>query len=128
MEMGRSAVRDLARRMVVTERARLESMKRAIRGLGIGSRAIGGNAGAVEPTRQTFDYIPDPAVNGAHPPDVLPPPAEDSPLDHLVDHPDSHATEPAIDDTPLLDIAAETPEQLDGTVASGAPLDTVSRD
>jgi hypothetical protein len=34
--MGRRALREFARRMVVTEKARLESMKRAVRGLGIG--------------------------------------------------------------------------------------------
>jgi ankyrin repeat protein len=34
--MGRRALREFARRMVVTEMARLESMKRAVRGLGIG--------------------------------------------------------------------------------------------
>ena len=36
VEMGRKALRELARRMVVTERARLESMRRAVRGLGLG--------------------------------------------------------------------------------------------
>ncbi|KAF2495859.1 hypothetical protein BU16DRAFT_485158 [Lophium mytilinum] len=34
--MGRKACRELALKMVVTERARLESMKRALRGLGLG--------------------------------------------------------------------------------------------
>jgi ankyrin repeat protein len=35
VEMGRKALKDLARRMVVVEKARLESMKRAVRALGI---------------------------------------------------------------------------------------------
>ncbi|KAH3918594.1 hypothetical protein HBH56_038610 [Parastagonospora nodorum] len=35
VEMGRKALKDLARRMVVVEKARLESMRRAVRGLGI---------------------------------------------------------------------------------------------
>ncbi|KAL1792210.1 hypothetical protein ACET3X_009961 [Alternaria dauci] len=36
VETGRAALRELARRMVVVERARLEGMRRAVRGLGIG--------------------------------------------------------------------------------------------
>jgi hypothetical protein len=36
VEMGRRALKDLAKRMVVVEKARLESMKRAVRALGIG--------------------------------------------------------------------------------------------
>ncbi|KAF2739859.1 hypothetical protein EJ04DRAFT_456343 [Polyplosphaeria fusca] len=36
VEMGRKAVRELARKMVVQEKARLESMRRAVRRLGIG--------------------------------------------------------------------------------------------
>ena len=36
VNMGRAALRDLARRMVVAERARLEGMLRAVRGLGLG--------------------------------------------------------------------------------------------
>lgn len=45
VEMGRKALRDFARKMVVTERARLESMKRAVRELGIGApkAAVAGN-------------------------------------------------------------------------------------
>jgi hypothetical protein len=35
VEMGRRALKELARRMVVTEKARLEGMRRAVRGLGI---------------------------------------------------------------------------------------------
>ena len=35
VETGRKALKDLARRMVVVEKARLESMRRAVRGLGI---------------------------------------------------------------------------------------------
>lgn len=149
VEMGRRAVRDLARRMVVTERARLESMKRAIRGLGIGKAGGGLNAGigenspvAVEPPRQTFDYIDDPALNGVseeaasskHPTDVLLPPAENLPLEHLVEDENSQTTGPDEDEEPpLLDIAAEAPEQLDGTVSaaaaeSDAPPDVPSKD
>jgi hypothetical protein len=36
VETGRAALRELARKMVVVERGRLESMKRAVRELGIG--------------------------------------------------------------------------------------------
>jgi hypothetical protein len=36
VEMGRRALKDLARRMVVVEKARLEGMRRAVRGLGLG--------------------------------------------------------------------------------------------
>lgn len=36
VDMGRKALKELARKMVVTERARLESMKRAVRHLGLG--------------------------------------------------------------------------------------------
>jgi hypothetical protein len=36
VEMGRKALKDLAKKMVVVEKARLESMKRAVRALGIG--------------------------------------------------------------------------------------------
>ncbi|KAL1653442.1 hypothetical protein SLS61_003952 [Didymella pomorum] len=137
VEMGRNAVRDLARRMVVTERARLESMKRAIRGLGIGREKGKANgvavesAVAVEPARQTFDYVDEQLVNGASgegsgeassqkvDDDVLPP-AEELPVEDLVEDPNSQTTEPDVDEeTRLLDIAAEAPEQLDGTVAPG---------
>ncbi|KAH9865566.1 hypothetical protein J1614_009151 [Plenodomus biglobosus] len=38
VEMGRRSVKELARRMVVVERARLESMRRAVRGLGLSER------------------------------------------------------------------------------------------
>ncbi|KAF2120474.1 hypothetical protein BDV96DRAFT_538625 [Lophiotrema nucula] len=36
--MGRKALKELAKKMVVTEKARLESMKRAVRGLGLGQK------------------------------------------------------------------------------------------
>jgi len=41
VEMGRRALKDLARKMVVVEKARLESMKRAVRELGIAGRKKG---------------------------------------------------------------------------------------
>ncbi|KAF2856088.1 hypothetical protein T440DRAFT_503764 [Plenodomus tracheiphilus IPT5] len=41
VEMGRRAVRELARRMVVGERARLEGMRRAVRGLGLREKGTG---------------------------------------------------------------------------------------
>jgi hypothetical protein len=52
VEMGRRALKDLAKRMVVVEKARLESMKRAVRALGIGStpvksKDVAGGAGAL---------------------------------------------------------------------------------
>ncbi|KAL6704004.1 hypothetical protein ACN47E_008855 [Coniothyrium glycines] len=52
VEMGRKALRDLARKMVVSERARLESMRRAVRGLGVGVKTgrvprVVGHGGAV---------------------------------------------------------------------------------
>jgi ankyrin repeat protein len=42
VEMGRRALKDLAKRMVVVEKARLEGMKRAVRGLGILDRKENG--------------------------------------------------------------------------------------
>ncbi|KAF2032005.1 hypothetical protein EK21DRAFT_61961 [Setomelanomma holmii] len=48
VEMGRKALRDLARRMVVTEKARLEGMRRAIRGLGILEKSKGNATAAAE--------------------------------------------------------------------------------
>jgi ankyrin repeat protein len=42
VEMGRRGLRDLAKRMVVVEKARLEGMKRAVRGLGILDRKENG--------------------------------------------------------------------------------------
>ncbi|CAN9148782.1 unnamed protein product [Alternaria sp. RS040] len=44
VETGKNALRELARKMVVVERARLESMKRAVRGLGIGVEEVVGVA------------------------------------------------------------------------------------
>lgn len=41
VETGKNALRELARKMVVVERARLESMRRAVRGLGIGGEVVG---------------------------------------------------------------------------------------
>lgn len=148
VEMGRSAVRDLARRMVVTERARLESMKRAIRGLGIGRKETLANGSAVEagvgPTRQTFDYVDEQLVNdvsgkgSAEAPsqelgdEVVEPPQE-LPVEDLIEDPNSASSAPETDEEPpLLDIAAEATEQLDGTTAAAspgsAPSDTPSKD
>jgi hypothetical protein len=148
VEMGRSAVKDLARRMVVTERARLESMKRAIRGLGLGKKeSVQANGKAVEavvePARQTFDYVDaqhvnvDPSGGALDGPDrglndVAIPPADELPVEDLVEDTNSQTTEPDIDEeTPLLDIAAEAPEQLDGTAAAasedGTTPDTQSK-
>jgi hypothetical protein len=45
VEMGRRALKELARRMVVTEKARLEGMRRAVRGLGILEREKHGSEG-----------------------------------------------------------------------------------
>ncbi|KAJ4380812.1 hypothetical protein N0V86_004174 [Didymella sp. IMI 355093] len=138
VEMGRRAVKDLARRMVVTERARLESMKRAIRGLGIGQKKTDSHENGArgedtaEPPRQTFDYVDERSVNdepiGARRDDesrelsdVLHPPAEDLPVEDLVQDPNSQSVEADVDEeTPLLDLAAEAPEQLDGTVAAAS--------
>jgi hypothetical protein len=39
--MGRRALKELARRMVVVEKARLEGMRRAVRGLGLGIEKVG---------------------------------------------------------------------------------------
>ncbi|KAF1911904.1 hypothetical protein BDU57DRAFT_524000 [Ampelomyces quisqualis] len=58
VEMGRRALKDLARRMVVVEKARLESMKRAVRELGIGSRkksSLGGEEVAANATSAVLD-------------------------------------------------------------------------
>lgn len=50
VDMGRRALKELARKMVVTERARLESMRRAVRALGIGApKTHAGNGAPVEP-------------------------------------------------------------------------------
>jgi hypothetical protein len=44
VEMGRRGLKDLAKKMVVVEKARLESMKRAVRELGIGITPVKGKA------------------------------------------------------------------------------------
>ncbi|KAF2200039.1 hypothetical protein GQ43DRAFT_481926 [Delitschia confertaspora ATCC 74209] len=57
VKMGRKALRELASRMVVTERARLEGMMRAIRGLGLdgekGKEGSGGGGGVSTSTELT---------------------------------------------------------------------------
>lgn len=60
VEMGRKALRDLAKRMVVVEKARLEGMRRAVRGLGILDK--GGKGKGVEES--------EPETNGADVGDV----------------------------------------------------------
>jgi hypothetical protein len=47
VDMGRRALKEFARKMVVTERARLESMRRAIRELGIGAPKSEANSNSV---------------------------------------------------------------------------------
>jgi hypothetical protein len=56
VEMGRKALRELAQTMVVTERARLESMKRAVRELGIVRRKDEG--GATQPAQSAAPHAP----------------------------------------------------------------------
>jgi hypothetical protein len=133
VEMGRKALRELARKMVVTEKARLESMKRAIRGLGIGERREGvevnGVAGEGEgagldvgtpklPPSDVHGGANGDAINGGiqglgQELDDVMLPSEDGPqVEDLVEGPSDEPDE----ETPLLDLAAEAPEQLDGTV------------
>jgi hypothetical protein len=97
----------------------------------------------VEPARQTFDYVDaqhvnvDPSGGALDGPDrglndVAIPPADELPVEDLVEDANSQTTEPDIDEeTPLLDIAAEAPEQLDGTAAAasedGTTPDTQSK-
>ena len=142
VEMGRKALRELARRMVVTERARLESMRRAVRGLGLGegrkksARGGGGeraNGKAVAPAAGLSTQRPQ-ASDSAHGESngaavapsapstgqdldaVMLPPQDKPGVEDLVDGP---TDEPGEED-PLLDLAAEAPELLDGTVAPAA--------
>jgi hypothetical protein len=56
VEMGRKALRELAQTTVVTERARLESMKRAVRELGIVRRKDEG--GATHPAQSAAPHAP----------------------------------------------------------------------
>jgi ankyrin repeat protein len=135
VEMGRKALRELARKMVVTEKARLESMKRAIRELGIGEQRKGvevnGVAGESEgagldvgtpelPPSDVHGGANGDAINGGiqglgQELDDVMLPSEDGPqVEDLVEGPSDEPDE----ETPLLDLAAEAPEQLDGTVAS----------
>ena len=142
MEMGRKALRELARRMVVTERARLESMRRAVRGLGRGEgrnkkaqgsgKGVNGkavNGKAVEPAPAAGpsaqpDHVRETAHGESNGAAVAPstsqdldaatlPPQDKPGVEDLVDGP---SDEPEEED-PLLDLAAEAPERLDGTAA-----------
>ncbi|KAH6615257.1 hypothetical protein C7974DRAFT_61789 [Boeremia exigua] len=135
VEMGRKALRDLARRMVVTERARLESMRRAVRDLGIGEgrrKGLGPNGAAVNGTavgpaaveQQTHDSV---ETNGTidspaqELQDVMLPPEDSLPVEDLVEGPRDEPDE----ETPLLDLAAEAPEQLDDAIAPTSGDDVV---
>ena len=129
VEMGRRAVKELARKMVVTERARLESMRRAIRGLGIGERnrkaEVNGavvESSAAESSRERDGVNGDDHSNamgdavadlGQEPDDIMLPLADQPQVEDLVEGPSDEPDE----ETPLLDLAAEAPEQLDGTAA-----------
>lgn len=134
VEMGRRALRELGRRMVVVERARLESMRRAVRELGIeGRKTVQVNGGAeqsaaagssVDATSQHTQENGIAETNGEsfiHGNDgpsqeldaVMLPPEDGPQVEDLVQGPSGEPEE----DTPLLDLAAEAPEQLDGTVA-----------
>ncbi|KAF2706590.1 hypothetical protein K504DRAFT_437267 [Pleomassaria siparia CBS 279.74] len=55
VRMGRKAIRDFASRMVVVEKARLDSMKRAVRELGIGTAKPGSDEGAGRRTMEAND-------------------------------------------------------------------------
>lgn len=60
VEMGKRALRELARKMVVVEKARLEGMRRAVRGLGIdvaGKKKSGNNNGNVNGTSGAADSL-----------------------------------------------------------------------
>ena len=154
VEMGRKALRELARRMVVTERARLESMRRAVRGLGLGlgegrkKNARGGGEGvngkavngkAVHPAPAAAPSAqPDPVRETAHAESngvttpstadgpvqerdaVMLPPQDAPSVEDLIDGPSDEPDAEAELDTPLLDLAAEAPEVLDGTATAAA--------
>jgi hypothetical protein len=130
VEMGRRALKELARKMVVSERARLESMKRAVRelGLGEGRKKKSMNGAAVpsanlvaEPTVNvsSTQTAPDGGSDDASAQeleDVMLPDENGPQVEDLIEGPSDAVDE----ETPLLDLAAEAPEQLDGTVASAA--------
>lgn len=127
VEMGRRALRELGRRMVVTERARLESMKRAIRELGIDGRKAKPNEVAVQPEAGSehngeSSHLHPAEVDGVDGPiseldEVMLPPEDGPQVEDLIEGPSDEPDE----ETPLLDLAAEAPEQLDGTVAPPSP-------
>ncbi|KAJ4352718.1 hypothetical protein N0V95_003990 [Ascochyta clinopodiicola] len=128
VETGRKAIRELARRMVVTERARLESMKRAVRELGIGEgkrkkeEPVGGNGTAVEPEvaassaglQEHVHDNPSTDIPSQELEAVMLPHDDGPQLEDLIDGPSSKTVD---EETPLLDMAAEAPEQLDDTVS-----------
>ncbi|KAF2866765.1 hypothetical protein BDV95DRAFT_583756 [Massariosphaeria phaeospora] len=89
VDMGRRALKEFARKVVVTERARLESMKRAVRelGIGMGKSASQASDSADEPAQTSVDA---PTVNGGVE-DVTHEPEED--LGHGVFNGDVHAAE-----------------------------------
>lgn len=127
VEMGRKALRELARRMVVTERARLESMKRAVRELGIGDgkkKVNSVNGAATESavaqhvrgvSGSDTNGVPGDSIDGLgrELDDVMIPPEEGPQVEDLIEGPSDEPDE----EPPLLDLAAEAPEQLDGTAA-----------
>jgi hypothetical protein len=61
VEMGRKAVKEFARRMVVVEKARLESMRRAVRELGLGGTELELDDGSSRRTADPDDFNVDEA-------------------------------------------------------------------
>lgn len=130
--MGRRAIKELARRMVVTERARLESMRRAVRELGIGSGIKKGGAdvvvnGTADSGSQVVEEpqdIPDGDVDSPAQDldDVMLPDHEGPQVEDLVEGPSDDVDE----ETPLLDLATEAPEQLDDTITPTSTEDVSS--
>ncbi|XPS74914.1 hypothetical protein M3J07_007004 [Ascochyta lentis] len=133
VETGRKAVKEFARRMVVTERARLESMKRAVRELGIGEgrkkeEPVALNGAAVEPevtglsaelqedSRSAVDNSIDSPSQELE--DVMLPDEDGPQVEDLIEGPSSKAID---EEPPLLDMASEAPEQLDDTVTAEDP-------
>lgn len=139
VETGRKALKELARKMVVSERARLESMKRAIRELGIGDgrkkgerpNGVAVESNVAEPIVEIHSTPSD--TDGGSVDGLMQDlenvmlPQEDGPqLEDLVEGLGDVADE----ETPLLDLAAEAPEQLDDTIiptsGESAPSDRAS--
>ncbi|KAJ4990002.1 vps9 domain protein [Stagonosporopsis vannaccii] len=145
VEMGRRALRDLGRRMVVVERARLESMRRAVRELGMEGRkkmeangtaaqsdGAGSSVGAGSQLPQEDDIVETNGVSSLHSDDglsqavddVMLPPGDGPRIEDLVEGPSDKPDQ----DTPLLDLAAEAPEQLDGIIASASASASTAED